>query len=242
MALPKIDVPIYELKLPSSGKEIRVRPFLVKEEKLLLMAAESKDSDEIIRTSKQIINNCLIDEDVNIDSLPFFDIDYLFIALRAKSISEAIDVTFTCNHVVEDGHRCGHIFDLSVDISKARVVSNTAVKNSIELTKDVSVKLKYPSYDIMKAINDNDTILNKKIRIIAHCIDMIVKKGKVFTAKDHTKEELVEFVENLTEENYKKLERFIDNFPYFVVDLQHTCGKCGFDHKIEYTDFESFFY
>jgi hypothetical protein len=241
MALPTIDVPIYELKLPSSGKEIRVRPFLVKEEKLLLMAAESKDADEIIRTTKQIINNCLIDDDVNIDSLPFFDIDYLFIALRAKSISETIEISFTCNNVVDE-YRCGHMFDLDVDISKARIVTNSAIQNTIELSPEVSVKMKYPSYEIMKAINDNDTILNKKLKIIAHCIDMIVKKGKVYTAKDHTKDELVEFVENMTEEKYKKLERFIDNFPYFIVDLQHTCGKCGYEHKIEYTDFESFFY
>lgn len=242
MSLPKIDVPIYELKLPSDGREIKVRPFLVKEEKLLLMAAESKDIDEIVKTTKQIINNCVIEpSDFNVDSLPFFDVDYLFIALRAKSISETVEMTFTCNNVVDD-QRCGHVFDAEVDISNCRIVKDDEIKDTIQLTSDVSVKMKYPSYAIMKSINDKDTILDKKIKIIVHCINMIVKKGKVYTTKDYTKDEIRDFVENLTEENYKKLEKFIDNFPYFVVDLKKNCGRCGFEHNIEYKDFESFFY
>lgn len=240
MALPKIDLPIYELTIPSTGKEIRVRPFIVKEEKLLMMAAESKDSNEIISATKQIINNCLIDGDVNVDTLPFFDIDYLFIALRAKSIGEKIDMRFTCNSYGDDGQPCRHVFEEDIDISKCRIIKNDEISTEINLG-DTIVKMKYPSYSIMKAINDNDTILDKKIKIIVNSIDMMVKGQNVYTSKDFTKEELTEFVEGLTEQYYKKLEVFVDNFPYFVVDVNHTCERCGFHHVIEYKDFESFF-
>lgn len=237
--LPKVDVPIYELKLPSTGKSIRVRPFLVKEEKLLLMAVQSSEPEEIVKTTKQVINNCLIDNDVNIESLPFFDIDYLFIALRAKSISEVIEMEFTCNNVVDD-NKCGHVFEANVDISNCRIKKNDALPDTFDLGK-IKVKMKYPTYSVMKEIDDRATTLDNKIRIITSCIDMVIDGNKVLTAKDYTKKELVEFVENLTEEHYKKLEIFIDNFPYFVVDLEKTCIKCNFNHKLEYNDFTSFF-
>lgn len=240
MALPKIDLPIYELKLPSNGKEIRVRPFVVKEEKLLLMASESDDSDEIIKTTKQVINNCIIDENVNIDTLPFFDVDYLFIALRAKSIGEKIDMNFTCNNDVDDV-RCGHVFDLPIDISNATVVKTEGISDKIDLGKKLSVKMKYPTYSIMKIINDNDSIIDKKIKVMANCIETIVNGDKVMTSKDFTKKEAEEFIESLTKEQFVKIEEFVDNFPYFAVNLQHKCQKCGFEHFIQYRDFISFF-
>ena len=240
--LPTVDVPTYELRIPSSGKEIKIRPFLVKEEKLLLMAAESNDVNEIIRTTKQIITNCVIDGDVDVDKLPFFDIDYLFIALRAKSISESVEIGFTCNHVMpETGTKCGHHFDAEIDISNAEIIKPDTPM-VFELGGKVSVKMKYPSYSIMKVIDEKGNPLERKINIIVNCIDQIVKGEKVYSTKDYTKEDLREFVENLTEENYKKLESFTSNFPSFAVKLDKTCGKCGHNHNIEYTDFESFFY
>lgn len=241
MTLPVVDVPIYELKLPSSGKEIRVRPFLVKEEKILLIAAESNDVDEIIKTTKQVINNCLIDKDVDIDKLPFFDVDYLFIALRAKSISETIEMRFTCNAVNNEGEPCRTMFDTEIDISKAEVFKND-IPNTFSLDKGTSVKMKYPSYSIMKTLNENDNALENKIKVIASCIDQIVQRDKVYTSKDYTPKDLQAFVEGLTEENYKKLEIFVDNFPYFAVEVQKKCPKCGYLHDIRYTDFASFFY
>jgi hypothetical protein len=239
MAIPKIDLPIYELKLPSNGKEIKVRPFLVKEEKLLLMAAEADDADEIIKVTKQVINNCMID-DVKIDNLPFFDVDYLFIALRAKSIGEKIDMSFTCNNIVNDD-RCKNVFDVPIDIAKAHVVKPENISNKIDLGNKLSVKMKYPTYTIMKIINDKDSIIDKKIKVIANCIDTIANGDKVSTSKDFTKKEAEDFVESLTKAQFEKLEEFVDNFPYFVVDVDHKCEKCGFDHHIEYRDFASFF-
>ena len=240
MAIPKIDLPIYELKLPSNGKEVRVRPFVVREEKLLLMAAASDDTDEIIKTTKQIINNCLIDNDINVETLPFFDVDYLFIALRAKSIGEKINMSFTCNNVTDD-NPCNSVFDVPVDIANAHVVMPEGISNKIDLGGILSVKMKYPNYSIMKIINDNDSIIDKKIKVIANCIENIVQGDKVLGTKDFTKKEAEEFVEGLTKSQFEKLEEYVDNFPYFVVDLDHKCQKCGFDHHIEYRDFASFF-
>ena len=126
MALPKIDLPTFELKLPSTGKTVMVRPFSVKEEKLLLMAVEAGKADDVITTVKQIINNCILEGDFDINTAPFFDVDYVFIFLRAKSIGEAVDVNMTCNNVLESGEKCGHKFPTTIDISNARSEEHTS--------------------------------------------------------------------------------------------------------------------
>lgn len=241
MPLPKIDVPNYEIKVPSSGQEITIRPFLVGEEKLLLMAIESKDPKEIINTTKQVVKNCIVSGEVNIDTLPFFDIDYIFIVLRAKSVSDTIDVSYTCNNVVGE-EPCGGTIEAKIDVSKCEVIKNESIKPDIKLSGSMLIKMKYPSYALMKALYDNENVLEKKIKIICGCIDRIVDKDKVYTTKDFTPLELQGFIEKLTQEQFKKLEEFIDNFPTFLVVGEATCGKCGYNHKLRYDDFDSFFF
>jgi hypothetical protein len=238
--LPKIDVPMYELALPSSGKTVRVRPFLVKEEKLLLIAVESKDQNTIIQTTKQIINNCLVDEDVSVDKLPFFDVDYLFIALRAKSIGETVAVNFICNIFKED-KKCNTVFPVDIDISKCEIKKKEDITNIVKLTDRVSMKMKYPSYEVMKRFNESEDALTKKIKIIVASIDQIIDGDKVLASKDFSREELEQYVEGFTEEQFKKLEKYVDNFPSFVIKAQGKCPKCQFEHNLEYTDFTSFF-
>lgn len=240
MSLPKIDVPTYNVTLPSNDKEIVVRPFLVKEEKILLMAVESKDNENIIKTTKQIINNCVISGNLDLEKLPFFDVDYLFIALRAKSIGENIEVTYKCNNTVQD-QVCNGAFTVDIDISNCKISNDKEISNTIELNSKLSVKMKYPSYSIMKMITGNESILEKKIRIIASCVDRIVDGDKIYTTKDFTREELHRFLEDLTNEQYKKLEVFIDNFPEFYIQGNGKCGKCGYNHSVRYTDFARFF-
>lgn len=236
--LPKIDLPIFNVNLPSSGKLISVRPFLVKEEKLLLMALESNDNKEIIDITKQVINNCILSGE-NVEDMPFFDVDYLFIALRAKSIGEYIDVKFTCNNMIDDG-RCGNIFDAKIDISNCEVI-NTEPLSNIQLSDKVIVQMKYPTYTTMKNITSNSNILDKKIHIIAGSIGKIIDGDNVISLKDITKEELIQFIEGLTREQFSKLEHFVNNFPSFVVVAEETCNVCGFNHKLQYKEFESFF-
>lgn len=240
MALPKVDVPIYELTIPSSGEMIRVRPFVVKEEKLLMMALASNDENHIIDTTKQIINNCILDEGVSVEKLPFFDIDYLFIALRAKSVGEAIDVNFICNNKIDGENKCGFVFPVKIDIANVKVLSNEA-KKDIALSPKLIVKMKYPTYTAMKRLMDLEDNLSKKIKLVAACVDVMIDGDTTHSPKDYSKEEFEEFIENLTEEQFKKLEHFVNNLPYFVVTAEHDCPKCAFHHKIEYKDFTSFF-
>lgn len=240
MTLPKIDVPIYDVTLPSDGKTIKIRPFLVKEEKLLLMAVESKDNENIIKTTKQVINNCIVSGDVDVEKLPFFDIDYLFIALRAKSIGEKIEMSYTCNNTTPEG-RCGGVFQADIDVSKCKISKNENIGMDVKVSDKISIRMKYPTYSIMKAIMGNETILEKKIRVIMNCVDRILSGDKVYTTKDFSKEELKAFIEDLTQDQYKHLEEFVDNLPSFYIESEAKCPKCGHVHTIKYTDFTSFF-
>jgi len=238
MALPKIELPIYDLKIPSNGKDIQIRPFKVKEEKLLLIAAESNDPDEMINATKQVVNNCIVSEKIDIEKLTFFDIDYIFIALRSKSVGDKIEMKYTCNAVTEDSKTCGGSFDAEIDISNVVIIKSDDMK--IDLGS-VHMKMKYPSYSIMKAISDKDSAIDKKIKLIAACVDVATQGDKVYTRKDFTDKEMIGFIEELSEQQYKKLEVFVNNLPYFIVRLEKDCPKCGFHHVMEYNDLTDFF-
>jgi len=240
MTLPKIDVPVYDITLPSNGNTIKIRPFLVKEEKLLLMAIESGDNENIIKTTKQVINNCIVSGDIDVEKMPFFDVDYLFIALRAKSIGEKIETSYICNNVVDE-QKCGGIFQTDIDISNCVIEKNNDITMDIVLSGNISMKMKYPTYSIMKMITGNESNFEKKIRIIASCVERIVNGDKIYSSKDFTKEELIDFINGLTHEQYKKLETFVDNLPSFAIESGGVCPKCGFEHKVKYTDFTRFF-
>lgn len=238
--LPKIDVPTYNVKLPSNGQELTIRPFLVKEEKLLLMAAKSDDAQEIVRATKQVINNCIIEPQINIDALPFFDIDYLFIALRAKSVGESINVNFICQNIVED-QKCGGKFDVAIDISKIEVENNDKSRLDIAFHDNLIFKMKYPTYSAMKLIDEKSDALDTKIKIIVACIDKIFANGQYYTNKDMTPTEMQEFIENLTQQQFGKLEEFVKEFPSFYAVGSGECKKCGRHHNVRYKDFINFF-
>jgi len=237
--LPKLETPIYEVKLPSSGLKIKIRPFLVKEEKILLMAAQSKDNFEIINVTKEIIKSCVQDSIV-IDDLPFFDIDYLFAALRAKSINETVDINFSCNNYVE-GEKCGHIFPVTLDISNSSISKPKELSDIIELGPNVSVKMKYPRYSDVKAIELNENLLDKKMRLIYSSVDYIMNGDTIHSNKDIDEEEFKTFIENLTRAQFDMLEEWVDNFPYFQIEGERICEKCNFHHKIKYKNIDSFF-
>lgn len=237
--LPIIDVPTYDLKLPSNGKEITIRPFLVKEEKMLLMAVRTDDAQEIIRTTKQVLNNCIISKDVDIETLPFFDIDYLFIALRAKSVGENISVSYVCNAVTDEG-KCPGKFKVDLDIANIEVIKEETDMD-IMFNSDLIFRMKYPSYGIIKSLMDKETSIETTIKIIAACIERVFSKGQYYTSKDLTPDDMIKLVENLTSEQFSRLEQFTKNFPYFQVVGQGQCTKCGKNHSVRYKDFVNFF-
>jgi hypothetical protein len=205
------------------------------------MAADSGDSNEIINTTKQIIKNCIVDGDFNVDTAPFFDVDYLFIALRAKSVGETIDINFMCNNRTDSGQKCGNVFPVTIDICNCEVLNKNKIDPTINLSGGVIVKMKYPSYGVMKGIVDSDKAINKRIQIAAGSIEFVQNKGKTYSSKDLTKEDTIGFIEGLTQENFNKIGEFIDNFPSFIIKAKAKCNKCGFEHIIEYDDFTSFF-
>jgi hypothetical protein len=240
MALPKIEVPTYDLTLPTSGETIKVRPFNVREEKLLLIALESKDHNEIVNTVKQVVNNCIVEGKFDVNKSPFFEVDFLFIFLRAKSIGDKVAVRLSCNNVKEDGETCNNVFGAEMDVSNCELVADNPIPNDIKLDGDKGVRMKYPGYGTMKKV-DNGLDIDRAVNIIVNSIDFIYDKNGVYSSKEHTKEELTDFVMNLTEENFRKLEEYIDNFPTFAVNIEATCNKCGFEHRVRYTNFADFF-
>lgn len=239
--LPKIDVPLYDMKIPSTGKTVKVRPFTVKEEKLLLMAAESKNLKDITETVKQVINNCIIDGEFDVETAPFFDVDYAFIYLRAKSIGEKQQVNLTCANRPDGEHECGNVIPAVVDMNDVEIIKNTDLVAEIKLDSKRGVKMKYPAYSVIKMIEEEKLAIDKKTMMIVSCIDQIFDKDSVYAAKDYSIGDLKAFVEQLTEANYKKLEAWTEEFPTFMAIIKAKCGKCGFDHEVRYADFEDFF-
>lgn len=202
------------------------------------MAAESADETEIVRTVKQVLQNCIID-DVNLDRLPFFDVDFIFNMVRAKSIAEKIDIELQCQNYV-DGKTCGNVFDSEVDLTRAKVVIDSTIPNKITLGK-VTIKMKYPSYQDIKLIDEYQSVIEKKIELIARCIEYVAEGDNIKTDKDYTFDELKAFVESMISADFKKLENFVDNLPYFSIDVTSKCTRCGYVHNNEYRDLESFF-
>jgi hypothetical protein len=243
MTLPKIDVPVFEVKLPSDDRIIQCRPFLVKEEKILLLASESRDLGEIVQATLQVIMNCLVDaghEGINIDRRPFFDIEYLFLVLRAKSVSENIDINYSCNNMVDD-EPCNHIFEVKMDILNTRLRKTDGISEKIELSSTTGVKMKYPSYIDAKRSLESENDLDRKVGLIARSIDYIYEGETIYSRKDMTEEELGNFIDNLTSEQFEKMEEWVNNLPWLEIEEKRVCEKCKFEHTIRYDDFDSFF-
>jgi hypothetical protein len=240
MALPKIDVPTYEIELPVSKTKIKYRPFLVKEQRNLLMAIESSESTTIQQNIKDILYNCTLTEDVDIEKLPIIDVEYYFINLRAKSVGEVVESRYRCNNEV-DGKECGNIMEKDVDLTQIQVQMNDDISPEIKLTPNISIKLKYPEFGIVKDSLRYENINDVTFNMIAQSIEYIYDGEQFYYATESTPEELVEFVEGLNQEQFSKIETFFNNLPKLKETLDIKCSKCGFEHKIEVEGLESFF-
>lgn len=241
--LPKIDVPIYDLKLLSTGKKIRFRPFTVKEEKLFLMAAEAGDLKSITDTVKQVINNCVLDE-LDIDELPLFDIEQIFLQLRSKSIGELVNLKYRCNNLIkgesEEEKKCNTVVEIDVNINDIIPEFEKTDKNKIEITENLGVVMKYPNFKLFESLNSEDeteSILNT----IIGCIDYIYDKETLYYAKDSTKEELSEFVESLQTKDLQKFKEFFDTTPKLRKNINFKCTKCSYEEDVLVEGIESFF-
>ena len=239
MALPKLDVPTYEIELPLSKKKIKFRPFLVKEQKILLMAMESNESDTVHNVVKDILRNCTLTEGIDFDELPILDVEYYFITLRAKSVGEIVESRYRCNNDV-DGKPCNNIMETNIDLQKIHITKNE-INPEIQLTDNIVIKMKYPQFGVVKDSLKYDNINDITFNMIANSIEYIYDGEQFYYANETTKEELIEFVEMLNQEQFEKMEDFFNNMPKLKTNVALTCKKCGFVHDFEMEGLQSFF-
>jgi hypothetical protein len=240
MALPKIDVPTYEIELPISKKIIKYRPFLVKEQKNLMMAMESSDSNTIQQSVRDILNNCTLTESIDIDKLPIIDIEYYFVNLRAKSVGEIVESRYRCNNIVNDAE-CNNIMEKNIDLSQIKVQFDEVVDPEIKLTEKISIKLKYPEFGIVKDSLKYENIADITFNMIAESIEWIYDGEQFYPGHEAQPGEMLEFVEGMNQEQYSKVEKFFENLPKLQETIEIDCSKCGFHHKIDVEGLESFF-
>ena len=236
--LPKIDVPSYDIVLPVSKTKVTFRPFLVKEQKILLMAMESEESDFIESNIKQILRNCSLTE-LNIDDLPLVDIEYYFLNLRAKSVGEEIETKYKCENVVNE-KPCGNIMDVKYNVLEVDVKIPEG-DSIIKLAEDIGIKMKYPSFAVLNKLKSQESA-SVAFELIAECIEYVYDKDNLYYTNEIPKEELEAFLDQMTTEQFKDVQKFIEELPRIEKTIDIKCSKCGFEHKIvskELTDFFS---
>ena len=213
MALPKITTPTYELVIPSTDEKIKYRPFLVKEEKILLLAMESENQDEIINAIKQIVTECTFGK-LKVGRMPMFDVEYLFLNIRAKSVGEVSELTI----IAPDDKKTR--VNVEIDLSEIQVVEEEGHTNKVELTDEMGIYMKYPTVDAFAETGIGEINASNMLDVISNCIEQIYdKKGEeIFEAKDSTNKELVEFIEQLNSKQFADVQNFFDTSP----KLKHT--------------------
>jgi len=226
MPLPKIATPTYELELPSSGKKINYRPFLVKEEKLLVLAMESEDTKQITTAIKAVIKNCIKTRGIKVENLPTFDIEYLFLNIRGKSVGEVLDVNVIC----PDDEKTQ--VSVSIDLDSIQCQKSEGHTNKIKLDDNLMMEMKYPSLDqfIKSNFDMNDTNqLDQSFDLIASCIDKLYNADEVWASEDCSKKEMSEFLESMNSAQFKEIEKFFETMP----KLSHTLKVLNPETQVE---------
>ena len=236
MPLPKINAPEYTLEIPSSGKKIRYRPFLVKEEKLLLIAQETGGQSEMFNSIKQICKQCTFEE-LDLNDIPMFDLEYLFLNIRAKSVGETLDlkVPWPDDEKVE----C----DVHIDLTKVQVQGTEGHTNIVQLTDEIKVTLFYPQFELMSLMmgNEDATGIENAFKLIASCMGQIYYGDDMYECQDQTIEELEEFLESLTQQQFMKLQEFFDTMPKLKHDIVLIHPKTKKKKTITLEGLNSFF-
>ena len=239
MPLPKISAPTYELVLPSSGRKVKYRPFLVKEEKILVIALESEDTKQITNAIKTVISNCILSKGISIEKLATFDIEYLFLNVRAKSVGETVDVNVTCP---DDGVTQ---VPLQIDIDSIKVQKNEKHTNIIKLDDNLSLQMNYPS--LTQFIESNfelsgvDSDLEKSLDVIIACIGQVYNEEESWDASECTKKELKDFVEQMNSKQFKEIETFFDTMPKLSHKIKIKNPETDVESEVVLEGLASFF-
>ena len=238
MPLPKISTPTYELELPSTGKTIKFRPFLVKEEKLLVLALESDDSKEITNAIKAVLKDCIQTRGVKVDTLPTFDIEYLFLNIRGKSVGEDIEVSVLCP---DDGETYAEV---QISIDDIKVTRDKNHSTQIKIDDNLMMEMKYPSLDQFVKSNfefSNDNQVDQSFELIASCIDKVYSADEAWTTDDFTKKEVMEFLEQMNSSQFKEIESFFSTMPKLSHEVQVVNPKTKKKSKVTLEGLASFF-
>lgn len=231
--LPKIDKPLVEIPVPSFKRTLKFRPFTVKEEKILLIAQTERDEKNIILAIKQVINNCCQEPNFDIDKLATFDLEYLFLKLRARSINNVIEVSYRDN---EDDK----VYDFEIDLDKVEMLQNADVSNIIDVNGSVGIKMKFPSVSIIDDAPTDASAGDIVEYLIRNCIESIYDSEDVYPASDYTPEELSAWIDNLDIETFNKIRSFFDNLPQMFYKIEYT-NSLGNNRVIELTSLNDFF-
>jgi len=236
MALPKIDVPIYELTVPSTDEKIKYRPFLVKEEKLLLIAMESGENSDILRAVKDIVDSCTFNK-MKIGNMPMFDVEYIFLQIRSKAVGEVSTLRVLC---LDDMKTYAKV---EVDLNEIEVRVTDAHTNKIELSDEMGVIMKYPTVDSFVENKIDDISPANMLDVIITCIDKIYdKKGEeVYDAKDSTKQELIDFVEQMNTTQFADVQKFFDTMPSLTHEITVKNPKTKKESKVTLNGLNDFF-
>jgi secreted Zn-dependent insulinase-like peptidase len=237
MPLPKISTPTYELVLPSSGRKIKYRPFLVKEEKILIIALESQDQKQIADAIKSILSNCILTRGTKVEKLSTFDIEYLFLNVRGKSVGEQIEVMVTC----PDDEKTQVPMSINIDSIKVKKSKNHTT--DIKLDEQFTLKMRYPSLN--EFISTNFSVEEMKVddtfELIASCVDQIYSEEESWTQEDCTKKELVEFLEGLNSSQFKQIEVFFETMPKLSHKVKVKNPNTGVESDIVLEGLQNFF-
>jgi hypothetical protein len=238
MGLPKIATPIYELELPSTGQTIKYRPFLVKEEKLLVIALESEDTKQITNAIKTVIKNCIETKGIKVESLPTFDIEYLFLNIRGKSVGEEIDVNIICPDDEETS------VSIKINVDDIQVQRDENHTNKIKLDETLMMEMKYPSLEQFIKNNfdlSNNSAMEQSFELVASCVDKIYNEDEVWVAADVTKKELMEFLDQMNTSQFKHIEKFFETMPKLSHTIKVKNPKTEVESEVTLEGLSSFF-
>ena len=233
MPLPKIKHPIFEFTIPSTNKKEPFRPFLVKEEKILLMAKSSEDPSDILRAVKQVVNNCAINDSFDVDKLAIFDIEYLFIQLRSVSVNNVVKLSYRDN---EDGE----VYDFEIDLKDVKVKFPDKVDRVIKISEKTGIQMKYPAASIFDDKEFFGAGDDAYYELVIKCIDKIYDEDDIFDPEDYTKEEIEEFLNDLSVDIFEKIQAFMNNVPKVYHKLEYK-NKNENNRVIELTSLTDFF-
>jgi len=246
MALPKVKTPTYELKIPSTGQKVKYRPFLVKEEKILLMALEDGSTTAMLKAMKDIITACTEGE-LKLKGLAPFDMEYFFLQLRGKSVGDAIDLSLNkparliCGEKNKD---CNETCLVKINTDDVKVDSSNAKDSRVQLTDDIGVKLHYPQFETiqkMQGITEDNATTDDLFKVITECIEYIWEGDEIHKTKDYVKDELIEFVESLSSGQFTKIKDFIEGMPTLKHTVTWKCSKCDKTAPIVLEGIDAFF-